>query len=109
MPGPYRISGALFHKQINNGPVLAGTIEIEGQKYNISLWPKTSKGGIDYLQISEDKRAEQKSGSGAGNAMAGGANRFRRPAPPDPRKAVGVQSPLKDYMDPDDDPDNIPF
>jgi hypothetical protein len=77
MPGPYRISGALFHKDIPNGPAFSGTIEIEGQKYNISCWPKTSKAGNSYLQISEDKRADKPNPHGGGMA-----SKFKRPSPP---------------------------
>jgi len=103
MPGPYRVSGALFYKEITNGPALAGTIEIEGQKYNISCWPKKSKAGNDYLQISEDKRSDKQ--TTGGNAMAGGASKFRRPSPP-----VGPKKP-DDDSDPDDPfgPEKIPF
>jgi len=93
MPGPYRISGAIFPKEIPNGPAFGGTIEIEGIKYNISLWEKTSKAGNGYLQISEDKRGPNLQGSGTSPV----ANKFKRPA------VTPAPSPIND-MD-----DDIPF
>ena len=95
MPGPYRISGAIFPREIPNGPAFGGTIEIEGVKYNISLWEKTSKAGNSYLQISEDKRAGNLQGSSAGTSSV--ANKFKRPA------VTPAPSPINDL---DDD---VPF
>jgi len=96
MPGPYRISGAIFPKEIPNGPAFGGIIEIEGVKYNISLWEKTSKAGNSYLQISEDKRANNLQVSSAGTSSV--ANKFRRPA------VTPAPSPINDMDD-----DSIPF
>lgn len=81
MPGKYRISGALFAKTAQNGPVYAGTIEIDGVKHAIAIWEKTSAAGNQYLQISEDKRAQAKLDGNAGPA-GGGTSKFRRPSPP---------------------------
>lgn len=91
MSGPYRIGGALFSKDIPNGPVFSGTIEIDGVKHAISLWEKTSAAGNQYLQISEDKRGQAKIDGGNPNpnlrGSAGGAvNKFKRPTPAPPSK-----------------------
>lgn len=92
MPGKYRVSGALFAKDAPNGPVFAGTIEIDGVKTAISVWEKVSAAGNNYLQITEDKRAQAKIDGGQ-QAQAPAASKFRRPAPPKPS----------------DDDDSIPF
>jgi len=95
MPGNYRVSGALFAKTAQNGPVYSGVIEIDGVKTAISIWEKTSAAGNQYLQISEDKRGQEKIDGGGGG---GGASKFKRPTPNVPQP--------KPNADMDDD---IPF
>lgn len=100
MTGKYRISGALFTKDAPNGPVFAGTIEIDGIKHAISLWEKTSAAGNQYLQVSEDKRGQAKidAGGGSGGSFVPPVNKFKRPAPQAPKPSNDM-----------DDDDAIPF
>jgi len=102
MPGKPRISGAVFSRDVPNGPVFSGIIEIDGVKTAISLWEKTSAAGNQYLQISEDKRGQAKidASGGGGQSQFGGASKFRRPV-----------SPVTKKPEPDDDMDgdSIPF
>ena len=99
MSGKFRVGGALFPKDAPNGPVFAGTIEIDGVKTAISVWEKTSAAGNQYLQISEDKRGQAKidAAGGGGGSRQPPVNQFRRPpAKPAPKPA-------------DDMDDDIPF
>lgn len=88
-----RISGAIFAKEIPNGPVYAGVIEIDGVKHQISLWEKTSAKGNSYLSISEDKRAAQQDAPKTASQYAP-----KRPAAPKPSGGL-----------PKDMDDDIPF
>lgn len=58
MNNPRKISGAIFPSQYQNGPAYTGILEVDGVKYKIALWSKTSAGGKQYLQISEDKKSK---------------------------------------------------
>jgi len=90
----YRVSGAFFENEKDSGPAFTGFVEIEGVKTAIALWPKTSKAGKNYLQVSEDKK----------KAAAGGA-------------APQAKSPFRPRIDPNrgstypksDMDDDIPF
>lgn len=62
MPGNFRVSGAFFENKKDTGPAFSGFVEIDGVKTNITLWPKTSKAGQNYLQVSEDKKPRTTSG-----------------------------------------------
>lgn len=78
----YRVSGVLF-KNTGNGPAFTGEIEIEGVKYPLAIWEKTSAKGNTYYQISEDKRPGTKQ-HGAG-AQQGSPYAPRQPAAQQPQ------------------------
>lgn len=100
----YRVSGAFFEKGHPNGPAFSGFVEIDGVKTHIALWPETSKSGMNYLSVREDKRKNQAQGA----APQGG------PAPRSPfgqRQAPRPQGgPVRPSANPNDDMDDeIPF
>lgn len=78
MQNKYRISGALFENKKDKGPAFTGTIEIDGVKHAIALWPKTSAAGNNYLQCSEDK----KKAAPSGGPQTGSPFKPRHPAKP---------------------------
>lgn len=101
MQSKYRISGALFENQKDRGPAFTGTIEIEGNKYQVALWPKTSAKGTNYLQVSEDKKKPMPTGGGP---QSGSPFKPRAQAAASP-SANKTNSPFEDG----DDGDSIPF
>ena len=99
---PPRISGALFAGTSQNGPAFKGMIEIDGVKHFICLWPKQSKAGADYLQVSEDKK---KSGTQAG----GFQSKAQAPQGFKPRPQTFGTQPNNNRIPPSLDDDDIPF
>jgi hypothetical protein len=94
MQNKYRVSGAFFENKKDVGPAFTGTIEIDGVKTNIALWPKTSAAGNNYLQVSEDKKKTPSPGGPQGGS------------PFKPRTQAAPSPNLRDSGDMDDD---IPF
>jgi hypothetical protein len=95
MPGNFRVSGAFFENKKDTGPAFSGFVEIDGVRTNITLWPKTSKAGQNYLQISEDKKPKIPSGGSQSGS------------PFKPRQTPAT--PKKTWPDDDDGGDSIPF
>jgi hypothetical protein len=52
----YRVKGAFFENEKDAGPAFTGFVEIDNVKTYVALWPKTSKAGANYLQVSEDRK-----------------------------------------------------
>lgn len=85
----YRVKGALFENLKSSGPAFTGFIEIDPTQFPvgpdgmakipISTWPKTSKAGANYLQISEDKKR-----AGPATLKAGGGSPFKPRTKPTP-------------------------
>ena len=85
----YRVRGALFENENPNGPAFRGFIEIDGVKTQITLWPRTSNKGQNYLAVSEDKP---------------------KPDAPRPKSPFGRQQPQQDRFPKSNmDDDEFPF
>ena len=92
----YRVSGAFFENDRGSGPAFTGFVEIDGVKTHIALWPKTSRAGVNYFQVSEDKKKNQ--------AQQGGG-----PAPRSPfGQRPSAKPPMRTVPNNDMD-DDIPF
>lgn len=94
MPNNFRVKGAFFEND-KQGPAFTGFVEIDGVRTNIALWPKTSQKGVNYFQVSEDK----KNAPQATTAKAASSPFTRHPPKP-------ANKPAPDNSDMDDD---IPF
>jgi hypothetical protein len=102
MPNNFRVKGAFFENDKQTGPAFTGFIEIDGVRTEIALWPKTARSGVNYFQVSEDKK---KNPGGSLKTTAGPAtgSPFAKKAPPQaPKKPI-------DPFDDGDDGDGIPF
>ena len=75
-------------------------LEVEGVEYRIALWEKKSAAGNAYLQVSEDKKAQEQNAQPGGGAPQPRSLGLRSP-PTRP-----MTSPARDNEDPDDE---IPF
>lgn len=105
----YRVKGALF-ENTKGGPAFTGFVEIDGVKTMLALWPKVSAAGNDYLQVSEDKKQQQKYDAKQGNDAAPRAPAVRSPFQPKlpmPRNTSERQS--QGYVRRDDMDDDVPF
>ena len=113
MQNNYRVKGAFFENMKPTGPAFTGFVEIDNVRTEIALWPKTSQKGVNYFQVSEDKKkpAQQSGAPGprrGSGSFGPGQNFAPRSQPPQAQYTKPTSGP-QHHQPINDMDDDIPF